>query len=153
MLFIICVCVHVCLRVNVQDKISDGTHTKGDMILSTPNVVELVTKLHTVIQEVYRRMLPVHIKDRWEGEGREGKEGGEGSEGGRRGEGRRKEKRGGKKEKYFFILQLLSLSSHPPRSVEVNFAKEQVQVRFRVSPDAGAMPDCRRKGAVMEFLV
>ena len=89
-----CVCVRVCLRVNVQDKISDGTHTKGDMILSTPNVVELVTKLHTVIQEVYRRMLPVHIKDRWEGEGREGKEGGEGSEGGRRGEGRREEKGG-----------------------------------------------------------
>ena len=60
---------------HVQDKISDGTHTKGDVILSTPNVVELVTKLHTVIQEVYRRMLPVHIKDRWEGGG-----GGEGAD-------------------------------------------------------------------------
>lgn len=61
----------VCLHVHVQDKISDGTHTKGDVILSTPNVVELVTKLHTVIQEVYRRMLPVHIKDRWERGGEE----------------------------------------------------------------------------------
>ena len=58
------VCVCLCSCACMQDKISDGTHTKGDMILSTPNVVELVTKLHTVIQEVYRRMLPVHIKDR-----------------------------------------------------------------------------------------
>ena len=58
------VCVCMCSCACMQDKISDGTHTKGDMILSTPNVIELVTKLHTVIQEVYRRMLPVHIKDR-----------------------------------------------------------------------------------------
>ena len=62
--YVVCLCVCLCSCACMQDKISDGTHTKGDMILSTPNVVELVTKLHTVIQEVYRRMLPVHIKDR-----------------------------------------------------------------------------------------
>ena len=74
---------------------------KGDLVLNTPNVVELVTKLHATIQETFRKALKVNICEQ----------------------------------------------------VEVNFIKEKVTIRFRVSADAGTGPDCRRKGPVIDFLV
>jgi myosin-1 len=88
------------LHIN-QDKIRDGTHNKGDFVFCTPNIIELVTKLHTVVQEVYRAMLRINIKD----------------------------------------------------EIQVDFARERVSLMFRVSPDAGASPDCKRKGQMMEILV
>nr|WEL12768.1 myosin class I D [Halisarca dujardinii] len=84
-----------------QERIRDGTHNKGDFIFSTPNIVELVTKLHTVLQEVFRRLLVINIKN----------------------------------------------------EVQVDFAKEKINLLFRVSPDAGSSPDCRRRGQTMEVLV
>ena len=91
--------VFQCLDVSMQPKAN--VVNKGDLVLNTPNVVELVTKLHATIQETFRKALKVNICEQ----------------------------------------------------VEVNFIKEKVTIRFRVSADAGTGPDCRRKGPVIDFLV
>ena len=104
------------------------------------------------------------------GEGREEHRGGEGGEDrGREGERKtgeykrkwgmgRREGSEVRREGSEVRREGLQLLLHAPDfpllpSVMVNFAREQVQVNFRVSPDAGTTPDCRRKGGVMEFLV
>lgn len=40
-----------------------GSYSKGDFIFHCPNVIELVTKLHLVMQEAHSRRLPLKFVD------------------------------------------------------------------------------------------
>jgi hypothetical protein len=43
----------------LQSGAGDKSYSKGDFILRSPNVVEMVTKTHAVIQEIFKRRLKI----------------------------------------------------------------------------------------------
>ena len=55
----------VLLHFHLQYKATDRSYTKGDFIFRTANVVEMVTKTHSIIQEGQKRKLKVTFSNEY----------------------------------------------------------------------------------------